>query len=516
MKTSIKSRLFLITYGIILLFIVGLIVLNNTYLESFYTESRENDLTLAFNEVVTLNPLTDDDTFAEIENRYNLNLLILKQNPEVDTPVLPGDYPTRVADAVYGSEFMVQGEILMGIYNTVVEIAESGTSSQDIRIIEVLDDDSYIAYIDQINPGVGPTGDDRTVVALCVAKLQDDNLYIYYVLTITIQSIAGSVQIFNQFTIIIGIIFMILAGLGTFFYSNRFTRPILEMTDVTLDLANLNFEKKVKIKSTDELGVLGDSINRMSDQLEMSIKDLQAANDRLATDIQLKTNIDTMRKEFIANASHELKTPISLIIGYSEAMRLPNLSKEDTNEYLNIIDDEANKMNKLVMNLLKISQLESGFHELNITNFSVKDLVEETVKFFTIKITEKNVNLIVNVADQFVDSDYDSLQTVLNNFLANAINHVEGDMIIKVDSEYLEDSHIRINVTNSGKPIPDDSLVRIWESFYKVDKARTRAYGGQGLGLSIVKISLENLGYKYGVVNLENAVVFFFDIPITE
>ncbi|MDD3126838.1 MAG: HAMP domain-containing sensor histidine kinase [Candidatus Izemoplasmatales bacterium] len=516
MTTSIKSRLFLITYGIILLFIAGLIVLNNTYLEAFYTESRENDLTSAFAEVSSLNPLTDDDAFEEIENRYNLNLLILKQNVAVEPPIIPGDYPTRVADAVYGNEFMIQGELLLEIYNTVEEIATSGTSTQDIRIIEVMHDETYIAYIDQINPGLGPSGDDRTMVALCVAQLQDDDLYLYYVLTVTIQSIAGSIEIFNQFTIIIGIIFMVLAGLGTFFYSNKFTRPILEMTEVTQDLANLNFDKRVKIKSSDELGVLGDSINRMSNQLEVSIKDLQAANDRLAADIQLKTNIDMMRKEFIANASHELKTPISLIIGYSEALRLPDLSKNDTNEYLNIIDDEANKMNKLVMNLLKISQLESGFHELLISNFSVKDLVDETVKLFTFKMTEKNVNLTVEVDDQFIDSDYDSLQTVLNNFLSNAINHIDGDRVISVQSEFLEEGAIRIKVTNTGKPIPDESLSRIWESFYKVDKARTREYGGQGLGLSIVKITLENLGYKYGVTNLENAVLFYFDIPLNK
>jgi signal transduction histidine kinase len=220
-----------------------------------------------------------------------------------------------------------------------------------------------------------------------------------------------------------------------------------------------------------------------------------------------------MRKEFIAYASHELKTPISLIIGYSEALRLPKLSEESATEYLNIIDDEANKMNKLVMNLLKISQLETGFQELNFVDFSLRDLAEETTKLYSIKTKEKDVIIEVAVDDVFIHCDYESLQTVLSNFLSNAINHVDEKKIIRVFSEPLEDGKIRFNVYNSGNSIPDESLSRIWESFYKVDKARTRAYGGQGLGLSIVKITLENLHFSYGVSNLEEGVLFYFDIP---
>ncbi|HOW38443.1 MAG TPA: HAMP domain-containing sensor histidine kinase, partial [Bacillota bacterium] len=298
-------------------------------------------------------------------------------------------------------------------------------------------------------------------------------------------------------------------------YSNRFTNPILQMTEVTKQLADLNFNSKVEVGTPDELGELGASINKMSDQLEHSIKELQSANDKLAADIRLKTNIDTMRKEFIANASHELKTPISLIIGYSEAMRLPNLKPEEINEYLGIIDDEANKMNRLVMNLLKISQLESGFQQTTMMEFSIKDLVDETVKLFSIKFTEKNAIFEEEVEDTFLTSDYDSLQTVLNNYLSNALNHLDGDRIIRITSSRRDDGWLRLTVFNTGKPIPEDSLDRIWESFYKVDKARTRAYGGQGLGLSIVKITLQNLGYRFGVDNLPDGVAFYFELPLT-
>jgi two-component system sensor histidine kinase VanS len=507
MKTSIRSRLFLLTFGIILLFIAGLILLNNTYLDEFYTEYRFQALTAAFTEAKDIDVTTDEDTLSTamlaIENKYNLDIQILKQNPSpsVDPPFDP-DLPAYV-DRIYGSPFSIRGNALANIIETF-DAQLSGESAQDVRPTEVSGDPSYIAYRATIVPDTGAAGgSDQTMLALCVAQMQDDDLYLYYILTVSLQSIADSIRIFNTFTIWTGIIFVFLAGIGTFYYSRSFTRPILQMTEVTRDLASLDFSKRVDVDTDDELGVLGNSINKMTDQLEISIKDLQSANEKLAADIQLKTSIDTMRKEFIANASHELKTPISLIMGYSEALRLPDLSPESAAEYLDIIDDEADKMNKLVMSLLKISQLESGFQQLNPTDFALKDLMEETTKLFAIKFAEKAV----------IHSDYDSLQTVLTNYLSNALNHVEDAMIIRVKSEPIENGGIRISVFNTGKPIPEDSLLRIWESFYKVDKARTRAYGGQGLGLSIVKITLENLGYSYGVQNQTDGVCFHFEIP---
>jgi len=517
MKTSIRSRLFLISYGIILLFIVGLIVLSNTFLSDFYTKSREKNLILAFNESIEVDLESDEDTLASsmlaIENKYNIAIQVLKQNPTPYlTPPFDPDLPAYV-DRIYGSRFSIRGDVLATIVQTFNDQL-AGASSQDVDPIIVTSDTSYIAYLAEIIPSnATSTDEDAKMLALCVAQKQEDDLYLYYIFTITIQSISDSIAIFNSFTIFVGLTFMILAGIGTFIYSRRFTDPILMMTDVTRDLANLDFSKKVLVSSQDELGVLGQSINKMSSQLEISIKELQSANEKLANDIELKNNIDMMRKEFIANASHELKTPISLIIGYSEALRLQGLSEADIADYLNIIDDEANKMNKLVMNLLKISQLETGFQQLNLLDFSLMDLTEETAKLFSIKMNEKKVNFQIDVEDQFINSDYDSLQTVLTNYLSNALNHIEGEMIIRLSSSRLEDGSIRINVFNTGTKIPEDSLDRIWESFYKVDKARTRAYGGQGLGLSIVRGCLSNLNYKYGVTNKDDGVEFFFDIP---
>lgn len=517
MRTSIKSRLFLIIYGIILLFIAGLIVLNNTYLETFYTEYRERTLLVAFEEVKSFNLSSSNlsSDVLEVENDYNIGVNIVKQTIESVDPFNP-DFPhlPQPFNRIYGNYFIMKDNVIASIMRNFNNQMDGEVSSNVEKVIMASTENEYIAYLARIVPkdDYGAENEDFQLLALCVAQKQSDGLYLYYILTVSFQSIHESIAIFNTFTIMVGFIFMVISGIVVYLFSYRFSNPIMQINEVTQDLANLNFDKRVEMTSNDELGDLGLSINKMSSQLESSIKELQEANKKLAEDIQLKTNIDNMRREFIANASHELKTPISLILGYSEALKLSGLTEDMKDDYLNIIMDESNKMNKLVMGLLKISQLESGFQQFNYSDFSIKDLVEETVKLYTIKLNEKSIIPQIDVDDIFVNSDYDSIQMVLTNYLSNALNHINDELILKITSADSDENRIRISVFNSGKPIPEDSLNRIWESFYKVDKARTRAYGGQGLGLSIVKTILNNLGSSFGVINHQDGVEFYFEL----
>ena len=513
MRTSIKSRLFLITYGTILVFVLGLIILNNTFLEKYYINTRERSLLEAFSDVVAVD-LESDSLFQsvfEVEKKYNIDVQILKEKPSLHNPFEEGgvrDLPSPY-ERIYGNQFSINDGIISDImkeFNNQVE----GSTSDLVDPVEVGED--MFAYMMEIDPKIGPSDTGVQLLSLCVAKPEIDGLNHYYILTITIQSIRDSVAVFNTFTIIIGLIFMILSGALMYLISYRFTNPLLEINQVAQEIANMNFAKKVDIQTNDEFGDLGKNINQMSTQLEASIQKLKLANEKLASDIELKTKIDSMRKEFIANASHELKTPISLILGYCEALKLPDLNKETSEDYLNIIMDESNKMNRLVMQLLKISQLESGFTEPQISQVSLKDLVDETIRFFSILFEENQIDLDLSVDDEVVESDFDQLQTVLTNYIANAIHHVDDKKTIRITSEQRPDDWIRISIYNTGKHIPDAEQERIWESFYKVDKARTRSYGGQGLGLSIAKTTLMNLGHRYGLENQLDGVSFYLEI----
>jgi two-component system, OmpR family, sensor histidine kinase VanS len=515
MRTSIKSRLFLLTYGVILAFIVGLIVLNNTYLERFYTDQREKTLVSSFEELkdVDLSATSFENVVLEIESQHNINVQIVFE-PFTENPPDPdgglGSLPVPY-ERIFGNAMFLRDSAIVSI---LAEFDAFDGNPNATNAVAVAEDEEYSAFLAELTPTNITAQNQFRFLALCVREALDNGDYIYYILTVSFQSIRDNIAIFNAFTIFVGVIFMVLSGVVLYFTSSRFTTPILAMNRVTQDLANLDFSKRVDVLTNDEIGDLGDSINKMSTQLETSIQELKSANLRLEADIELKTKIDSMRKEFIASASHELKTPISLILGYSEALKLTGLEKEKIEDYLDIIIDESNKMNKLVMGLLKISQLESGFHQFSIEPFYLRDLVEESIRMFQIKLDEEGIRVKIDLAfDGEIESDYEALQTVLSNYLSNAIHHVDQRKQIIIRSYLDNEEAVVVEVENYGKQIKDTDLERIWESFYKIDKARSRQYGGQGLGLSIVRTTLSLLGYRYRAANTEQGVVFQFILP---
>ena len=139
-------------------------------------------------------------------------------------------------------------------------------------------------------------------------------------------------------------------------------------------------------------------------------------------------------------------------------------------------------------------------------------MIEDTTKLFSLVFKEKNIRVILELIDETVNSDYEQMQSVLSNYISNAINHIDGARVITISAVKTQYGGVRIDVKNTGEAIPKTEINNIWDSFYKIDKARTRAYGGQGLGLSIVKTILETLGYDYGVHNVDNGVEFYFTI----
>ncbi len=514
MKTSFKSKLFLLSYGVILSFIVGLIILNNSFLNTYYVHSRENSLIEAFEEVknVSLDSSNLDTALTNVESKHNIDTQILVQvktinftDPNQVTTADPSLY-VRIFGSSNSIDPIDITQIIYG-FNKEYLLGETPTFGKEVNV----HDSNYLAYITKINSNPYDSNNlDR--LALCVSTQNTSGQYVYYIFTVTLQSITDSIQIFNSFTILIGFIFMIISGLLMYFVSYRLTNPILEMNTVAQEISNLNFTKKVHVSSDDEIGTLGVSINKMSTQLEEFIGELQLTNDKLGKEILFKTNVDQMRREFIASASHELKTPLALIMGYAEALRLPDLDMSTKEEYISIILDESGKMNKLVMDLLKLSQLENRSVDFEMKDVNLTNLIDDTIKLFGIVFKEKDIKIKTETIDAVVKSDYEQLQTVMTNFINNALNHLDDNKEIIIKTEKMQNNHIRLSVYNSGPSIDEEEMENIWESFYKIDKARTRAYGGQGLGLSICKNILDSLGYDYGVENVNGGVVFYFDI----
>ncbi|MEG1500337.1 MAG: HAMP domain-containing sensor histidine kinase [Clostridiales bacterium] len=344
-----------------------------------------------------------------------------------------------------------------------------------------------------------------------------------------------------------------------YFFSLRLSKPLVEINEIAKNMTALNFSDKYSGSLEDEVGQLGQSINSLSSQLENTIGKLQETNTRLEVEIAKERKIDEMRKNFIVNVSHELKTPLALVQGYAEGLQVNiRSSQEDRDFYCKVIIEESERMSKMVQQLLSLSKIEIGniLPEMEIVDIAI--MVEKVCSKNQIILNNKRINLHKNIPSVLVEADLDMLERVLLNILSNAIHHTEsgGEIIFRsasynscldfgpdldvvcpelaqnakdvaayevegkavneqtADRQYLLPDKLRIFCFNTGEHIADDDLENIWSSFYKADKARTRAYGGSGIGLSIVKAVLEAHNNLYGVANLWGGVEFWFDLDI--
>ena len=311
----------------------------------------------------------------------------------------------------------------------------------------------------------------------------------------------------------VGLGIIALSGLVVWVITKRITKPISELTQLSTKMSELDFDAKYHSQAGNEIDELGENFNRMSEQLEKTISELKSANNQLLKDIENKEKIDQMRQEFLNNVSHELKTPIALVQGYAEGLK-ENISDDPESRefYCDVIMDEAAKMNKLVKNLLTLNQLESGRDEVSMERFDIVSLIRGVLQSMDIMIQQKEAKVSFEASEPvYVWADEFKIEEVVTNYTSNALNHLNGEKEIEI-RVIPEDDRVRVTVFNTGTPIPEEDVPKLWNKFYKVDKARTREYGGSGIGLSIVKAIMEGLHQQYGVQNYDNGVEFWFTL----
>ena len=341
-----------------------------------------------------------------------------------------------------------------------------------------------------------------------------DNYWIY--LRSNYQSIQESASVSNQFMLYVGMIVMIAGVFIMYFVSNQYTKPILRLAAHAKNMQKLDFSTRYKDNRDDEIGVLGNSMNALSDRLEKTISELKTANNELQLDLQRRSEQEQMRQEFLANVSHELKTPIALIQGYAEGLQENiNDDAESREFYCEVIVDEADKMNKMVKKLLSLNQLEFGNDQVHFEHFDLRSVIQSVVNSSDILFRQKEVTLSYNPDEEpiMVWADEYMIEEVVSNYVSNALNHVKYENKIEIKTIRKGD-RVCTSVFNTGDSIPEEDMDKIWSKFYKVDKARTREYGGNGIGLSIVKAVMDAHNQKFGVKNYDNGVEFWFELDV--
>lgn len=476
---------------------------NNLFLERYYMYSRKKTIESAY---TSLNSIIEDyalgteelDAHLElISEKDSLDILIINTDEQVEayTGKDPAILRRALWDHLFGHMESMSG------YSPKEPPADLNIRGEKKEILVSKDNYEMCISID--------TRSGSEYIDLW-GNLSNDNLFI---IRTPIESIQSSVDIANRFIGYIGIVELVISILMIVFVSRKFTRPILELAEISGKMANLDFDAKYTSGGENEIEYLGDNINKLSESLEKTIAELKSANIELQKDIEKKTQIDEMRKEFLSNVSHELKTPIALIQGYSEGLK-EGISDdpESIAYYCDVICDEADKMNSMVKKLLTLNQLEFGNDAVVMERFNISEMIKNCVMTTEIFIKQNDINVkMPDSTPVYVWGDEFKVEEVIINYLSNAINHCTNDKIIEVSLKDCGDK-VRVSVFNTGEPIPEESIEHIWEKFYKVDKARTRAYGGNGIGLSIVAAICKSMNQKFGVNNYDNGVAFWFEL----
>lgn len=487
-KYSIRRQMAAIFIGLFSLILGLVLIINNAFLGNYYLSHKADDLIRTYNDVNTKlesGSLEDSDAVRDILTRIeraNVDLVVVDAGGNAILATLGDDDPRlkEMFSGLFGMEGVNNANVLRRTENYTIYRDRNSKVQKDVEYLKMW------------------------------GRFSDGS---WFIMQCPYASITESASLANRFLIYLGCIGMLLGGLLVWMLSRSITKPIMELTCLSQEMANLNFDAKYTGGGQDEIGVLGNNFNKMSERLEKTVSELKQANNRLQKDIEQKEKIEDMRNEFLGNVSHELKTPIALIQGYAEGLKEGiNDDSESREFYCDVIMDEAAKMNLMVKNLLTLNQLEFGADEVQFERFDIVRLVKGVIASCEILVQQAGATVDF-ISDESICVWADEFKTeqVVRNYLTNAIHHAGNEKRIEVRIANM-DGKVRITVFNSGNPIPEEDIPKLWDKFYKVDKAHTREYGGNGIGLSIVKAIMESFHQNYGVENFDNGVAFWFEL----
>lgn len=551
-KHSIRFKITLLFAGIICILIVMLLLFNITFSEKFYMKDKQEAMLNAYESIDDACDQYSSGSLADTDLKNNLEQVSTSKGMSVI--IVNSDWTTFYV-STQGDEMMLE-RLKKSIFNNDIfqGISDKSSSAQQGQPDASNDGNGEVPdkqpddmdggdeadknngkknppekIIDMSGNGASETreilyqSDRYTVQKVYDNRLLDDYIELWgtlnngnFILIRTpIQGIKDNVHISNTFITYIGIGTLIIGIVAAFVLSSYISRPIKQLSNIAERMSELDFDVKYDGKDKGEIGLLGNSMNNMSKKLEENISQLKAANLELQRDIDKKEKLEQMRTDFLSNVSHELKTPIALIQGYAEGLKEGITDDPESMDfYCSVIMDEAAKMNDMVKRLLTLNQIEFGEDELVMERFDINELVKSVASANELRASQKELKITCDIKDipLYVWADEYKVEEVITNYISNAINHCCNENIIKVAVGQIDKENVRVSVFNTGKNIPEEDIDHIWEKFYKVDKARTREYGGNGIGLSIVKAIVESMGKKCGVNNLPDGVEFWFDL----
>ncbi|MFT5875763.1 MAG: two-component system sensor histidine kinase VanS [Clostridium sp.] len=489
-KKSITRKLFIITSLVFIVFISINLIVQSAFFGQFYIKWKKDDL---------------ENNLVKFKSEY-----ILLQKAE--------DQINLISSFEENNNYKIVIRDSLGNLKYLTKTVDEKKDSKSVRIInQIMSDEIGIRggiakFKKEGKPLIFITEESRDMVESVAGVIYDENNDETVYAFSSLQPVNEAVQVIKEFYLYFYIGVLLTSLLLSLLYSNMIAKPLIKITKTASKMADLDFTEKCTVKSEDEIGALASSLNLLSENLNESLTSLKDANSQLEKDIEKEKRLTEMRKDFVAAVSHELKTPITLIEGYTLALNDDVLEGEEKQYFIDVIMDESKRMNNLVSDMLNLSQLESGNFKLVKEEFFLHELVKPVTKKFSTLINEKNIKLRLNLIENIkINADWNRIEQVITNYMTNAIRHTNASGTIAVTMINSEDT-ICVEVENSGSKIAATETSMIWDNFYKIDKSRTRKLGGTGLGLSIVKNIILLHDGTCGVENTEMGVKFYFTL----
>lgn len=490
---SIRSQFALIFITLMAGVILLCWAVNTLFLEVYYIREKRE---IIYNAYETIRGAAEQDSYGT--ESFVRELEGVCRNYNITVCVMDVDSQIRYVSQNGGRQ--LEARLIGYIFGILEEEVRELETGEDYRIqITGQGDGEYLEMYGRLTSGIS------------------------FIMQTPLESVRESANLANRFLAYVGVLGTLFGGIVIWAVAYRITKPIAQLSYISGRMVHLDFEVKYGSRRHnlspvfDEIDVLGENINELSASLERSISELKTANNELKRDIEKREQIDEMRKEFLANVSHELKTPIALIQGYAEGLQEGISDDPESRKfYCEVIVDEASKMNIMVKRLLTLNQLEFGNDVVTMERFDLVTLIRNYIQSARILTQQNGIRVqMADYAPLYVWADEFKTEEVFMNYFTNAVNHCEGDKVIEIRLEQ-EHGRVKVLVYNTGISIPEDALPHIWEKFYKVDKAHTRAYGGSGVGLSIVKAIQESIHQEYGVENCQGGVRFWFTVETVQ
>lgn len=470
-----------------LLTVFGAYAVSRHFIEDFYVRNAMNNLIKTYKSCNEY--FTDETNLEKLRNGETRSLYGYIDNPSSCT--------VFIID-------MTQSKI----YST---IRPNEKVEHELQNIVDTNDFGLYRYKDKPYSIFTENSDEKNERYYVLQGILDNNLII--ILRMPVEQLYSSINFAVSFFAFVALAFILIEIAAILFITNTITRPIIDMSRIAKKMSDLDFNAMVDVRSHDEIGELGNSMNVLSTKLKKTISELKAANLEMSYNIDKRKQLEDMRSEFLSHASHELKTPIALIQGYAEGLKdSVNDDPESRDFYCDVIIDEAAKMNKLVMRLINLNHLEAGDDSLTIERFDLTDLTKSIINASDILLKQRNGKVVFEqTAPVYVWADEFMMEEVITNYYTNAVHYVKEGGEIRVWFERKGDN-VRVSVFNEGDKIDEKHIDKLFIKFYKADEARTREYGGTGIGLSIVEAIMKAHNREYGVYNVDNGVVFYADI----